>query len=117
VLDNNTFLAFYTNVTCKSGKVSEEIQKICFPGCEFIILTLFKTISMKYPQLKHWDQILSERKDGKAGVHLEHLLSRTPHKNQEDHKTAKLIKKYRIINSLTQPHLYTADSYVTSKFC
>jgi hypothetical protein len=57
--------------------VSEEIQKICFPRCEFLTLTLFRTISIKYPQLKHKDQIISEIKDGNAGVHLEHLNDKT----------------------------------------
>lgn len=64
-------------MTCKSAEVSEEIQKICFPGCEFLTLTLFRTISMKYPQLKHRDQIISERKYGNAGVHIEHLTDKT----------------------------------------
>jgi len=79
-MDNNTFKAehqaFYMNVTCKSGRVSEEIQKICFSGCEFLTLTLFRTISIKYPQLKHWNQITSERKDSNAGVHPEHLTDK-----------------------------------------
>ena len=82
MLDNNIFKAqhqaFYMNVTCKSARVSEEIQKICFSGCKFLILTQFRTISMKYPQLKHQDQIISERKDGNAGVHLEHLTDKNP---------------------------------------
>jgi hypothetical protein len=80
-LNNNSFKAqhqaFYRNVTCKSARVSEEIQKICFPGCEFLTLTLFRTISIKHAQLEQQHQIISDRKDGNAGVHIEHLTDKT----------------------------------------
>lgn len=118
-MDNNIFKAqhqaFYMNVTCKSARVSEEIQKICFPGCEFLTLTLFRTISMKYPQLKQWDQIISERKDGNAGVHTEHLTDKTLKNSAQKSgipQNSRALKKV-----LNNQQLYTTTSVHCWQLC
>jgi len=97
--------AFYTNVPSKSARVSEEIQKICFPACEFLTLTLFRTISIKSPQLKHWDQIISERKDGNAVVHTEHLTDKTLKNSAQKSGISQNSRAHK--NVLNNQQLYT----------
>jgi hypothetical protein len=112
VLDNNTFKAqhqaLYMNVTCRSARVSEEIQKICFPGCEFLTVTLFRNISIKYPQLQHWDQIISERKDVHAGFHLEHLSDKILNNSAQKSGTSQNSKAHKEVLNNQQQHTATS---------
>jgi len=70
---------------------------------------------MKYPQLKHWDQIISERKDGNAGVHLEHLTDKTLKDSAQKSGRSQNSKVHKKVLNNQQP--YTATPVHCRQLC